>query len=110
MAQKRQLVAILFADVQGFSALVQQDEDRAWLADGPEPPRRQPELAAPLPDGGEGDEDQTPGDAGGDPPASGQLTGPWRATVPCLAGGGGPVRGRRGWRRRGRGRLHRRRL
>jgi TolB-like protein/class 3 adenylate cyclase len=29
MAQKRQLAAILFADVQGFTALVQQDEDRA---------------------------------------------------------------------------------
>jgi TolB-like protein/lipoprotein NlpI len=29
MAQKRQLAAILFADIQGFTALVQHDEDRA---------------------------------------------------------------------------------
>jgi adenylate cyclase len=29
MAQKRQLAAILFADIQGFTALVQRDEDRA---------------------------------------------------------------------------------
>ena len=31
MMPKRQLVAILFADVEGFTALVQQDENRAKI-------------------------------------------------------------------------------